>query len=77
MKDITKGDLLELIGALPPCIKNDKYRMASHMLPSIKNWAGGAGVWRYETKDDELEVIINIRRTEKYQNKIIRDNRQS
>lgn len=73
MKDITKGDLLVVIDDLPRFIKNDKYRMASRMLPEIKNWIGGVGKWSYETKDGELEAIIYIRRTQKYQNKIYRE----
>lgn len=73
MKDISKGDLIELIEDLPACIKNDKYRIATNMLPSIQNWVGGVGKWGYESRDGELEVCIWIRRTQKYQNKIIRE----
>lgn len=73
MKDITKGDLITLIDDLPARLKNDKYRMASSMLPEIQNWVGGIGKWCYKTRDGELGIVINVFRTEEYQAKIRRE----
>lgn len=71
MKDITKGDLLEAIDSLAPIIKNQKRQIAQMILPDIQNWAGGSGSVVWTTQDDRLEVVLSIRRTEKYRHEIL------
>ncbi len=74
MTDITKGDLLEVIDSLPPLIKKDKRRIAQMILPDIQKWADGTGSVIGKTTDGRLEVILSIRRTEKYRNEVFRNN---
>lgn len=69
MKDITKGDILNAIDAIIPCLKHDRSWIAQRALPQIQNWEGGYGGVAYNMPDGKLMVDVRIMRQPAQQRK--------
>lgn len=75
MKDITKGDVLNLLDELPVVIKNDKRRIAQYTISGIRSYAYGSSSTSYVSNDGKLECEIIIRRSRENIRKAIGEQR--
>lgn len=72
LKDITKGEVLEILEETATALKRDRHRIAQEIhAPLTHAYVHSEGFHSWVTVDDNFEIRLTVRRTQKHINEIL------